>query len=44
MRISEQVKCVDFLCKDMDVSGYIIPDKEIEPESIKALMINHTSL
>jgi uracil-DNA glycosylase len=39
MKVSDQVKCVDFPCTDIDTASYVIPYKEINPQNIKILMI-----
>ncbi len=39
MIVSKSIKCVDFPCKDVDKSGYIIPDIEIDPRKIRVVMI-----
>jgi uracil-DNA glycosylase len=40
MRPSRCVKCSDFPCSDVNKNGYLIPDVEIEPEKIRAIMIS----
>lgn len=39
MKISDQIKCNNFPCSDIDVSSYIVPYKEINPQNIQILMI-----
>jgi len=40
MRPTEFVKCVDFPCLDVNKNRYVVPDLEIEPERIRAMMIS----
>lgn len=40
MRPSQFVKCVDFPCLDISKDRYLVPDIEIEPEKIRAIMIS----
>jgi len=40
MRPSNCLKCPDFPCSDVNKQVYLIPDVEIEPEKIKAIMIS----
>lgn len=40
MRPSKSVRCVDFPCQDVNKNRYSVPDVEIEPEKIKAVMIS----
>ena len=40
MRPSKCVKCADFPCSDVNKDRYSVPDIEIEPEKIRALMIS----
>ena len=39
MKISDDIRCVDFPCADVDEKSYIIPAVEIDPVKIKVLMI-----
>jgi len=40
MRASKSVKCVDFPCLDVNKNRYVVPDVEVEPEEIRAVMIS----
>jgi uracil-DNA glycosylase len=40
MRPNKCVKCSDFPCSDVNKKAYLIPDIEIEPEKIGAIMIS----
>jgi uracil-DNA glycosylase len=40
MRPSKCVKCNDFPCSDINKEAYSIPDIEIDPEKIRAIMIS----
>ena len=39
MKISETIKCEDFSCSDIDKNAYILPDRDIDAENTKILMI-----
>ena len=43
MRIKDYVHCVDFPCVDARKESYLIPDLDIDPESIKLMLISETS-
>ena len=40
MRPCKSVKCADFPCSDVNKSCYLIPDIEVEPERIRAIMVS----
>ena len=40
MRPCKSVKCADFPCSDVNKSCYLIPDIEVEPERIRAVMVS----
>jgi len=40
MRPNKFVKCVDFPCLDVSKDRYIVPSIEVEPESIRTVMIS----
>ena len=40
MRPSKCVKCSDFPCSDVNKDAYLIPDVEIDPEKIRAVMVS----
>lgn len=39
MKISKQIRCVDFPCVDTEKNSYALPSADIDAESIKILMI-----
>ena len=39
MKISERIKCVDFPCTDTDRGSHYVPDREIDVEKTRILMI-----
>jgi uracil-DNA glycosylase len=39
MKITDKIKCIDFPCMDIDKNSYIVPPLDINPTSIKILMI-----
>ena len=39
MRVNEIIKCADFLCTDTDKNAYIVPDRDIDAEKVKIVMI-----
>jgi uracil-DNA glycosylase len=43
MRVSECVGCRDFACVDVDHSCYIVPDIDVEPDSISIVMISEAA-
>ena len=43
MRISDYVSCVDFPCVDARQESYMVPDLEVEPETIKIMLISETA-
>lgn len=40
MRPCQFVKCADFPCSDVNKSCYIVPDLEVKPERIRAIMVS----
>jgi len=40
MRPCKFVKCADFPCLDVNKERYLVPDIDIEPEKIKAIMVS----
>jgi uracil-DNA glycosylase len=40
MRPNESVKCTDFPCLDIRKDRYVVPNTEIEPETITAIMVS----
>ncbi len=39
MKISDNIKCVNFPCTDIDKNGYVLPPAEIDATKIKIIMI-----
>jgi hypothetical protein len=42
MRPSKCLKCPDFPCSDVNKQAYTIPDIDVEPEKIRAIMISES--
>jgi len=40
MKSAECIECKDFPCSDIDKSGYLMPDVELDPEKVKVVMIS----
>ncbi len=40
MKPAEYIECNDFLCYDINKSGYLVPVADIQPEKIKAVLIS----
>lgn len=43
MRITDYVQCIDFPCVEARQESYLVPDIEIDPGSIKLLLISETA-
>jgi uracil-DNA glycosylase len=43
MRITEYVHCIDFPCVDARQESYLVPDVEVNPETIKLILISETA-
>jgi hypothetical protein len=43
MRISDYVQCIDFPCTEAQQESYLIPDLDIDPHSIKIMLISETA-
>ncbi len=43
MRISDQVSCIDFPCVEARQESYLVPDLEVEPDSIRLMLISETA-
>jgi hypothetical protein len=43
MRISDYVQCIDFPCTEAQQESYLIPDLDIDPQSIKIMLISETA-
>jgi uracil-DNA glycosylase len=43
MRIIDYVQCIDFPCTEARQESYLIPDIEVDPRSIKLMLISETS-
>ena len=39
MKISEQIKCVDFPCTDTDRNSYVLPFAEVDADNLRIVMI-----
>jgi uracil-DNA glycosylase len=39
MKITDNIKCLDFPCMDVDKNSYILPSAEIDTDKIKIIMI-----
>lgn len=43
MKISDYISCVDFPCVDARQESYLVPDLEVDPGSIKIMLISETA-
>ncbi|MDY6856234.1 MAG: hypothetical protein SWO11_16325 [Thermodesulfobacteriota bacterium] len=43
MRISDQIKCVDFPCGDIVTNSYAVPGIDIDPLGTRLIMISEAS-
>jgi hypothetical protein len=43
MRIIDYVQCIDFPCTDARQESYLVPDLELDPASIKVILISETA-
>jgi len=43
MRIIDYVQCIDFPCTEARQESYLIPDIEVDPRSIKLMLISETA-
>ena len=43
MRIIDYVQCIDFPCTEARQESYLIPDVEVDPRSIKLMLISETA-
>lgn len=43
MRISEYIQCIDFPCTEARQESYIVPELEIDPQTIKIMLISETA-
>jgi hypothetical protein len=43
MRISEYINCIDFPCVDARQESYLVPNIEVEPETIRIMLISETA-
>ena len=43
MRIIDHIQCIDFPCEDARQESYFIPDIEVDPESVKLMLISETA-
>ncbi len=42
MRISDLIQCIDFPCADARQESYLVPEVEIDPATIKVMLISET--
>jgi hypothetical protein len=43
MRIVDNVQCIDFPCTEARQESYLVPDLNLDPESIKVILISETA-
>jgi hypothetical protein len=43
MKIIDHIQCIDFPCTEARQESYLIPDLDIEPETIKIMLISETA-
>jgi uracil-DNA glycosylase len=43
MRIVDHVQCIDFPCTEARQESYLVPDLDLEPASIKVMLISETA-
>jgi len=43
MRIIDTIQCIDFPCAEAHQESYLVPDLELEPGSIKLMLISETA-
>jgi uracil-DNA glycosylase len=43
MRIIDHIQCIDFPCKEARQESYLIPDLELDPETIQVMLISETA-
>src|SRR5665647_907888 len=43
MRIIDYVQCIDFPCTEARQESYLVPDLNLDPESIKVILISETA-
>ena len=43
MRIIDHIQCIDFPCTEARQESYLIPDLELDPETIKVMLISETA-
>jgi hypothetical protein len=43
MRISDHVQCIDFPCTEAKQESYLVPELDLDPESIKIMLISETA-
>lgn len=43
MRIVDHVQCIDFPCSDARQESYLVPDLDLDPASIKVMLISETA-
>ncbi len=43
MKISDHVNCIDFPCEDARQESYLVPELDLDPASIKLMLISETA-
>jgi uracil-DNA glycosylase len=43
MRVSEYVKCLKYPCEDVQHTGYIVPDVDLDPQDISIVLISEAA-
>jgi uracil-DNA glycosylase len=43
MRTSDHITCTEFQCLDVDKTRYIVPEKEIDPETIQMIIVSEAA-
>jgi len=43
MRISDHIQCIDFPCVEANQESYLVPDLELDPASIRLMLISETA-
>jgi hypothetical protein len=43
MRIADYIQCIDFPCTEARQESYLVPDIDLDPESIKVMLISETA-
>jgi uracil-DNA glycosylase len=43
MRITEYIQCIDFPCEEARQESYLVPDIELDPDTIRLVLISETA-